>query len=72
MVVAVPPAVVMVAPALNTVVPLGANQMLLVASAELTTVTVAPPCLETLVANTVSWLVGAVLSTVKVAVDAVE
>ena len=52
--VAVPPAVVMVAPAEKEVVPDGANQMLLVASPELTTVTLAPPCLVTLAENTES------------------
>ena len=68
MLVAVPlDALVMVAPSAKVVVPAGANQTLLVASPELTMVTVAPPFLVTLAAKTVSWLVGAVLSTVKVA-----
>ena len=35
-------------------------------------VTAAPPCLEVLVGKMVFWLVGAVLSTVNVAVEAVE
>ena len=61
-VVAVPPAVVMVAPATKLVVPDGANHTLLVAFPELTIVTDAPPCLLTLDANTVSWFVGAVVS----------
>lgn len=70
MVVAVPlAALVMVGPAVKVVVPDGANQTLLVASPELTMATVAPPILVTLVAKTVFWLVGAVLSTVRVAVD---
>ena len=52
--VAVPPAVVIVAPAEKTVVPEGANQILLVAFPELTTVTLEPPVLEILVGNTTS------------------
>ena len=62
--VAVPPAVVMVAPALNDVVPVGANQIALDASPELTTVTLAPPSTASADANTVFWFVGAALSTV--------
>ena len=57
----------MVGPVTKVVVPDGASQTLLMASPELTMVTVAPPFLVTLVAKTVFWLVGAVLSTVKVA-----
>ena len=45
MVVAVPPAVVMLPLAMKVVVPNGANQTLLVASPELTIVTDAPPVL---------------------------
>ena len=60
--VAVPPAVVIVAPAEKEVVPEGANQTLLEAVPEETIVTVAPPILVTEAAKTVSWLVGAVRS----------
>ena len=60
---AVPPAVVMVAPATKLVVPAGANQTLPVASPELTIVTASSAALLTAAANTVSWLVGAKVST---------
>ena len=73
MLVAVPPALVMVVPLavnwLAKVNPAGANHTMLVASPELTIVAEAPPILDTLAANTVSWLDGAVLSMVRVAVD---
>ena len=73
MVVAVPlTAFVILAPATKVVVPAWANHTLLVASPELTMVTVAPPFLVTLVAKTVFWLVGALLSTVRVDVDWLE
>jgi len=49
-----PATVVIVAPLLKLVVPVCANQTLFVASAELTIVTFAPPCLVVLAANTVS------------------
>ncbi len=62
-VVDVPLAVVIVAPAVNVLVPDGANQTLLLAFSEETMVTSAPPVLEIEDANTVSWLLGAVLST---------
>ena len=66
-VVAVPPAVVMVVPfAVKVVVPDGANQTLSVADppdeADETIVTEAPPWFEVDEAKTVSWLVGAVVS----------
>ena len=51
--VAVPLAVVIVAPAVNDVVPDGANQVAPPVSQPLTRVTVAPHCLSTLVANEV-------------------
>ena len=63
-VVAAPPAVVIVEPAVKAVVPDGANQTLLVASPDETMVTLAPPTLETDEAKTVSSLVGAVVSKV--------
>ena len=69
--VAFPAAVVIVAPATNTVVPAGANQFTSAADPA-TMVTAAPPCLDMLVGKIVFWLVGAVSSTVKVAVEAVE
>jgi hypothetical protein len=53
MVVAVPPAVVIVGPATKLVVPAGANQTLLLASPELTMVTAAPPVVVTLGVKTV-------------------
>ena len=63
--VAVPPAVVLVAPAVNDVVPEGANHMALVASPEETTVTAAPPTAEAEAAKTVFWFVGATVSILK-------
>ena len=65
--VAVPLAVVIVVLVTKLVVPDGANQILSVASPELTMVTDEPPLLVTLDAKTVSWFVGVVLSTMKVA-----
>ena len=67
-----PPAVVMVVPATKLVVPVGANQTLLEASPELTIVTAAGAFTATDPANTVSWLLGAVLSTARVAVEALD
>ena len=58
-----PLAVVMVAPATKLVVPAGANQTLPVASPELTIVTTSVAVLDTAAVNTVSWLVGAKVST---------
>ena len=71
--VAVPDAaMVIVEPAENTVVPLGANHTSLLAVAELTIVMLVPPCSVVLDAKTVSWFMGAVLSTVRVDVDSLE
>lgn len=61
--VAVPLAVVIVAPAENDEVPFGANHVAPPDSPPLTIVTVAPHCLSTLVANEVSCVVGANVST---------
>ena len=59
-------ALVVVALATKLVVLEGANQTLLVLSPEETIVIVAAPAVLVAEAKTVSWLVGAVLSTVKV------
>ena len=65
-------AFVIVSPATKLVVPCGANQTLLVASPELTIVTAAAPFMGAAPENTVLWLVGAVLSTVRVLVEALD